>query len=79
MLSGIPEAIRRLEGELQAFLSSPPASERFSDRNPRLRAYSPQLPRYVILRIWWYRYYCDLLQALTEDSEECPGDNSATV
>jgi hypothetical protein len=68
--SSIPATIKRLEGDLQVFYSDLPASAAFSTRNLSLRAYSTQLPRYVMLHIWWHQCHCDLFRTLTTGFRE---------
>lgn len=36
----------------------------FSAKNLSLRAYSPSLPRFVLLHVWWHQCHCDLYRFL---------------
>ncbi|KAK4934886.1 hypothetical protein LTR10_023959 [Elasticomyces elasticus] len=57
-------AIRDFEGELQSFSTTLPPSLVFSVRNLRLRAFSPDLSRYIMIHVWWHQCHCDLYRLL---------------
>ena len=52
--------IKELQELMQGFAFSLPASFIFSKYNLQLRAYSHQLPRFLMVHIWWHQCHCDL-------------------
>ncbi|RDW66779.1 hypothetical protein BP5796_09528 [Coleophoma crateriformis] len=69
-LSEIPDAIKGLEQELHNFELCLPVSNKFTEKNLRLRTYSPQLPRFVLLHIWYHQCLCDLFRFLVPGFRE---------
>ncbi|OGM51172.1 hypothetical protein ABOM_000341 [Aspergillus bombycis] len=57
--------IRELETELEHFYLRLPPSSAYSERNLRLRAHSPWLPRFIVLHVLWHQCYCDLYRCIT--------------
>ncbi|KAE8356935.1 fungal-specific transcription factor domain-containing protein [Aspergillus coremiiformis] len=57
--------IRELEAELEYFYRRLPPASIYSERNLRLRAHSPWLPRFVVLHVLWHQCYCDLYRCIT--------------
>ncbi|KAB8263411.1 hypothetical protein BDV32DRAFT_136053 [Aspergillus pseudonomiae] len=57
--------IRELETELENFYLRLPPSSAYSERNLRLRAHSPWLPRFIVLHVLWHQCYCDLYRCIT--------------
>ncbi|EIT74863.1 hypothetical protein AO1008_07788 [Aspergillus oryzae 100-8] len=57
--------IRELETELGQFYLRLPPSSAYSERNLRLCAHSPWLPRFILLHVLWHQCYCDLYRCIT--------------
>ncbi|KIW33509.1 uncharacterized protein PV07_00355 [Cladophialophora immunda] len=56
----IPDEIREHEQMLDAFSQNLPLSATFSEKNLRLRVFSPWLSRYIMTHLWFQACYCDL-------------------
>ncbi|ESZ93871.1 hypothetical protein SBOR_5729 [Sclerotinia borealis F-4128] len=65
------DMLRKLEAELEQLRSSLPANLQYNEDNLFLRAYSPQLTRFVMFHILWQQCHTDLYRFMfpgTKDS-----------
>lgn len=66
----LPQLIKVLSQELDAFNDHLPASFKFSESNLQLRAYSPRLCVYIMIHVWWRQCHCDLYRIVLTGLKE---------
>jgi hypothetical protein len=61
-VSGVPQTVSALSGQLEQFRSNLPESLSYSEANMRVRAYSPELFQFVMIHIMLHSSYYNLFR-----------------